>query len=81
MAYDIDAEGNYDWLRLSFTPDAIREHFDVGDTYATIVEGMTDEELAEVGEFALGSPVLYKIFHELLVAGVDDVVADNDKES
>jgi len=80
MAYDIDTEGNYDWLRLSFTPDAIREHFDTGDSYSLIVGDLTDEELAEVGEFALGSPVLYKIFHELLVDGLGYVQPGVPKE-
>ena len=54
-------------LRLSFTPDAIREHFEGGD-YAS-VDKMSDEELAQVGATALTDDGLYRAFHEALVWG------------
>jgi hypothetical protein len=51
-------------LRLSFTPDAIREHFEGDEPDPT--EGMTDEQLTEVGRTALVDEGLYRAFHESL---------------
>lgn len=56
-------------LVLWFTPDAIREHFD-GDEAFAVVADADDETLTKVGEFALYSDRLYKVFHQLLVDGL-----------
>jgi len=61
---------NVDWgtdvsLRLSFAPDAIREHFEADEPDPTA--GMTDEQLRAVGEAALTSDLLYREFHDALV--------------
>ena len=53
-------------LRLSFTPTAIREHFE-GDEEFPEVEDMADGDLAEVGYDALVDDRLYETFHEVLV--------------
>jgi len=50
-------------LRLSFSPFAIREHFE-GDDDPT--DGMSDEELREVGWAALTADSLYEVFHRIL---------------
>lgn len=57
-------------LRLSFTPDAIREHFEGDEPDPT--EGMTDEQLAEVGRTALTDDMLYDAFHGALVWALDE---------
>jgi hypothetical protein len=65
---------NTDWgtdaiLRLSFTPSAIREHFEGDEPDPT--EGMTDEQLREIGEAALNDDILYREFHRALVAAFE----------
>lgn len=57
-------------LRLSFTPDAIREHFQDDEPDPT--EDMTDEQLAEVGRTALTDDGLYRAFHDALVWALPD---------
>jgi hypothetical protein len=52
-------------LRLSFTPDAIRDHFEGDEPDPT--EGMTDEQLTEVGRTALADHGVYRAFHDALV--------------
>lgn len=60
-------------LRLSFTPDAIREHFDGDDDgISEKVESMTDDQLAEVGASALMDDRLYGVFHEVLCDALSD---------
>lgn len=53
-------------LRLSFTPTAIREHFEDDQAFPE-VENMTDADLAKVGYDALVDDRLYETFHEVLV--------------
>jgi len=53
-------------LRLSFVPNAIREHFEDDQAFPE-VEDMTDADLAEVGFEALAADRLYETFHEVLV--------------
>lgn len=43
-------------LRLSFAPDAIREHFDGDDDDPTV--GLNDAQLAEIGAAALTDDIL-----------------------
>lgn len=50
-------------LRLSFSPQAIREHF--GDSPA--VQALSNEKLASVAESILSGDELYAVFHRLLV--------------
>lgn len=57
-------------LRLSFTPDAIREHFEGDEPDPT--EGLTDEQLAEVGRMALTDDGLYRAFHDALTWAIKD---------
>jgi hypothetical protein len=59
-------------LRLSFEPDAIREHFD-GDAEFAFVADLSDDELAAVGASALGDDRLYQAFHLALVDAVEEV--------
>ena len=55
-------------LALWFTPDAIRDHFEDGESsYAELVEAATDEQLRAVGDDALSSDYLYSARHEVLV--------------
>ena len=56
-------------LRLSFAPDAIREHFedDHEDPRRREVEAMSDEQLERVGARALTDAGLYRAFHEALI--------------
>lgn len=58
-------------LRLSFVPKAIREHFECDDDDPT--EGLTDEQLREVGLIALTDDGIYRAFHESLVWALDEV--------
>lgn len=58
-------------LRLSFEPDAIREHFDADDGFEH-VESMGDTDLAAVGETALCDDRLYRVFHEVLVSALTE---------
>lgn len=60
-------------LRLSFTPDAIREHFDSDDEFD--VDSMTDEQLGEVGSIALQDDGLYRAFHEALEWAMKEVLS------
>jgi pyruvate dehydrogenase complex dehydrogenase (E1) component len=61
----------YPDLRLTFAPDAVREHFEGYDEYADIVDALTDEELAAIGEDALyDNDALYEAFHNGLVAAL-----------
>lgn len=64
-------------LRLSFTPNAIREHFESDEVDPT--EGLTDEQLVEVGRLALTDDRVYRAFHEALVWAVEnsDAVKEN----
>ncbi len=69
-------------LRLSFVPDAIRDHFD-GSSPG--IEHLTDAQLELVGEYALNSDTLYAAFHEVLKEALDtiyniDPEADDDVE-
>lgn len=57
-------------LRLSFTPAAIREHFEGDDEDPTA--SLTDEQLAEVGRTALTDDGLYRAFHEALVWALEE---------
>ena len=62
-------------LALCFSPEAIRDHFDVDDPDPTA--NLTYEQLAYVGEAAINDDCLYQAFHAVLcnalrdVAGVD----------
>ena len=58
-------------LRLSFEPQAIREHFEDDPDYGASVAAATDEQLAHIGMVALESDRLYEVFHELLCEGSD----------
>jgi len=59
-------------LRLSFTPAAIREHFD-GDDHDPVGH-LTDEQLTEIGKVALTDEGLYRAFHEALVWALEESV-------
>ncbi|NUS02064.1 MAG: hypothetical protein HOV97_05815 [Nonomuraea sp.] len=50
-------------LRLSFTPEAIREHFEADDLNLDEVD---DETLMAVGAAALQDDLLYRAFHDAL---------------
>lgn len=52
-------------LRLSFTPDAIREHFE-GDPISDHLDTLTDDALAQIGFDALTDDRLYEVFHQVL---------------
>ena len=58
-------------LRLSFHPDAIREHFeDDGTGTAAKVAAATDADLAAAAADAVADDELYELFHELLTDAV-----------
>jgi hypothetical protein len=57
-------------MALWFTPQAIRDHFDACDEDPT--EGLTDEQLVEVGLECLTSDILYSAFHEVLMLSLED---------
>lgn len=55
-------------LRLSFTPAAIRQHFDDDEDYD--LDGATDEQLARAGATALNDDGIYQAFHQALAAAL-----------
>lgn len=59
-------------LRLSFHPDAVREHFGGDEDYEAVIEAMSDEEVASLAERALTSDALYRTFHEVLVGALNE---------
>jgi hypothetical protein len=63
-------------LRLYFTPNAIREHFECDEPDPTA--GLTDDQLREVGWLALTDDSLYRTFHECLVWALEESDAVND---
>jgi hypothetical protein len=63
---------NPDWrLLVSFEPEAIRAHYEGDDPDPT--EGLTDENLREVGEYAINSDRLWGLFHDLLEEALFDL--------
>jgi hypothetical protein len=73
------SEQSWDDLRLSFHPDAIREHFDEDEDYPEF-ESATDEQLAEIGSAALSYDYLYEVFHRILVtAAIDTGLVEEEK--
>lgn len=58
-------------LRLSFTPEAIREHYEDGD--GAELEDLSDAMLAKAGSYALSDDGLYRAFHEALEAALSTV--------
>lgn len=62
-------------LRLSFMPNAIREHFE-GDTgaLAAWVAQASDAQLQGVGRDACADDVMYAAFHRALVSAVEDAM-------
>lgn len=71
-------------LRLSFSPDAIREHYADEDGK---IEGLTEEQLCQVGMTALTDDLVYSAFHEALERAITlereraDVVRRNPVET
>lgn len=64
-------------LALWFTPQAIRDHFDGDeDERSEWVANATDEQLAAVGQDALGYDSIYREFHESLAVIVDDAMTE-----
>lgn len=57
-------------LRLAFDPDSIRQHFDGSDQDA--LDGLTDDQLAEVAALALNNEALYDTFHDVLSGALAD---------
>lgn len=60
-------------LRLSFSPDAIREHFD-DDPEGALVASLDDATLAAIGEAALSDDALYEAFHQSLTAALTEKI-------
>ena len=58
-------------LRVSFEPQAIREHFEGCDPDPT--KEMSDEHLAQIGEYALQADSLWVVFHEVLLEAMAEV--------
>lgn len=56
-------------LRLSVTPEAVREHY----ADSALVRGMTDAELARVGEHVVTSDELYDAFHRCLQVAFEEI--------
>lgn len=56
-------------LRLSFSVQAIREHFGDGDD----LTGLDDEALRTIASYALADDLLYRTFHDVLDAAIKDV--------
>ena len=54
-------------LRVDFSPEAIRQHFD-----KRRVDQLTDEQLLQVGQAALWSDDLWACFHEILCQAVEE---------
>lgn len=66
------------FLRLYFTPSAIRSHFECDDDDPT--ENLTDDDLAAIGAMAIQDDSLYRVFHEVLSFALDEYVAEKAKE-
>ncbi len=70
-------------LRLSFRPEAIREHYGVDsggdpgdDPVARLVARMTDAQLRRVGLLALSDAALYRAFDAALATAVREVAGE-----
>lgn len=70
MTDDFPVSSNGLPLRLSFAPDAIRQHFESDKEIEPLLDAMTDDELKDVGEAALADDRLYAVFHEILCDAV-----------
>lgn len=57
-------------LRVSFEPQAIRDHFEGCDPDPT--KELTDAQLSQVGEYALSAENLWTTFHEILLDAIND---------
>lgn len=64
-----------DSQRLSFTANAVREHFE-GDegSVAEAIRIVEDSKLTEIGEYALLDDRIYRAFHEALEDAARDVL-------
>lgn len=67
MTHDLSDPDEH--LRLWFTPDAIRDHFEGDEPDPT--GGLSDNDLRKVGEAALTNDLLYRAFHDSLVYGLE----------
>jgi len=66
-----EQEKNSNYLLVSFKPDAIREHFEDYPELGEFVEGLTDDELLDVGTAAVENDQVWATFHEVLVFAVE----------
>lgn len=76
MSHNIRPEG-VDYLgdlplRLSFGPDAIREHYEDCEEGDDPTVGLTDDDLAQIGEWALNDQCLYEAFHNALESAITE---------
>jgi len=60
-------------LRLSFTPDALREHFEIDEEMEPLLDRLSEDEIAEAGAIALQDDRLYETFHEVLCDAIQEV--------
>jgi hypothetical protein len=66
-------------LCVSFEPQAIRDHFEGNDHDPT--EGLGDEHLKQIGEYAVSADPLWELFHELLVEAFEEVSGPEERSS
>lgn len=59
-------------LKVYFTPDAIREHFEAcDDRYTDFIAGLDEAALLEIGEVAYGDDALWDVFDTVLRNAAD----------
>jgi len=63
------------WRAVWFTGAAIREHYENADNPETI-EGLTDADLAEVGEWAINSSFMWDSVYAAWDYGIEQVKAE-----
>ena len=68
---------NDPFLRLYFTPSAIRAHFECDDEDPTA--DLSDADLAKIGAFAIQDDTLYAAFHSVLAFALDEFLRDPEK--
>lgn len=61
------------FINISFSAEAVAEHYREHEDKSYLVEGFTAEDYAAVGEWAYDSPLMWDRFYDALDYGVDMV--------
>lgn len=69
------AEGVERYSRLSFSAEAVHDHFEGEDQ----IDGLTDDELRQIGEAAMLDDATYATFHRTLQSALDEHLEEKKK--